>query len=402
MSEGLSTSTTAVLHHYVPRWFQRRFLGAGQSRFRFYLDLSPEVKVIRDGKPILRKAELEWGPARCFAQDHLYSSRRFTNVDALERFLFGPLDHLGATGLDIVEQNTWEQRGADCISATVEFFDALKLRTPKGLDWLFAQASRNAYLPDALWIAAQNHDLRREVSLMTLQQLRLLHTTMWWEGVWEIVSSAKSDIKFICSDHPVTVYNPACFPLSNDMKYPNEPSILLRGTRTLIPLSYRSCLVISNLEYVREPGKKYLSPRTNARFFGQPRIFDVRSILRGRELSSEEVAAINFIIKRRAKRYIASAEPCWLYPERVLKDQHWSKLDSVLLPNEDEAAFHHGGEFFWGNDKWMVGADEFGRPLNRQKIEDALKSQAQIKAVIEERNKSAKKAAVASVARRAD
>jgi hypothetical protein len=62
-----------------------------------------------------------------------------------------------------------------------------------------------------------------------------------------------------------------------------------------------------------------------------------------------------------------------------------------LLPDQDEVAIHHGGEFFWGNDKWMVGADEFGRPLSRQKVEDAVKSQAQMKEMMKKRNESSEK-----------
>ena len=315
----------------------------------------------------------------------MYSSRRFQDSDSLERFLFGPLDHFGSKGLKILEENTWEQNGTDCVSWTLEFFDALKLRTPKGLDWLFAQALQTAKLTDQIWNSVQNRELKREISLFKLQQLRLLNTTTWWEGIWEIVTSDQSDIKFICSDHPVTAYNPAFFPLAPNMRHPNEPSILLRGTRTLIPLSLRSCLILTNLEYAREPGKKMSELRTNARYFGPPRLFNIESILRGRALVSEQVAAINFIVKRRAKRYIAAANPDWLYPERVLKTQHWSKLDSILLPDKDEVAFHYGGEFFWGNDKWMTGADEFGRPFNKTKIEEAMRSHQRIKEMLQKR-----------------
>ena len=287
--------------------------------------------------------------------------------------------------MTIIEENTWEQHGTDCVSWTLEFFDALKLRTPKGLDWLFAQNLQTAKLTDEIWSSIRNHELQREISLITLQQLRLLNTTTWWEAVWEIVTSDQSDIKFICSDHPVATYNPAFFPLAVNMRHPNEPSILLRGTRTLIPLSLRSCLILTNLEYAREPGKKMTVPRTNARYFGPPRLFNIESILRGRTLNSEQVAAVNFIIKRRAKRYIASANPEWLYPERVLKTQHWSKLDTILLPDKDDVEFRYGGEFFWGNDKWMTGADEFGRPMSKQRIKEAVDSQNKIKELLKKR-----------------
>src|SRR5580700_4018252 len=34
-------------HHYVPQWYQRRFLLPGQSRY-YYLDMNPDT-VVRDG-----------------------------------------------------------------------------------------------------------------------------------------------------------------------------------------------------------------------------------------------------------------------------------------------------------------------------------------------------------------
>jgi hypothetical protein len=61
-------------HHYVPQWYQRRFLTPGASRF-FYLDLHPDT-VVRDGVSHERKALLRWGPARCFYKDDKTTSTR--------------------------------------------------------------------------------------------------------------------------------------------------------------------------------------------------------------------------------------------------------------------------------------------------------------------------------------
>ena len=43
----------------------------------------------------------------------------------------------------------------------------------------------------------------------------MMHCTIWTEGVREIVSAEDSDVKFIISDHPVTIYNHAAPPDSS-------------------------------------------------------------------------------------------------------------------------------------------------------------------------------------------
>ena len=56
-------------NHYVPEWYQRRFMLADQSRY-WYLDLKPK-EVMQDGHRFTRRALLPWGPARCFAENDL-------------------------------------------------------------------------------------------------------------------------------------------------------------------------------------------------------------------------------------------------------------------------------------------------------------------------------------------
>ena len=81
-------------HHYVPQWYQRRFLLPGQSRYH-YLDLNPDT-VVRDGISYRRNDRLHWGPARCFYKDDLYTLRFGpATTDVMERFFFGMVDRLG-------------------------------------------------------------------------------------------------------------------------------------------------------------------------------------------------------------------------------------------------------------------------------------------------------------------
>jgi hypothetical protein len=60
-------------NHYVPVWYQKRFLRPGQSVYH-YLDLNPEV-LVREGHRFTRRALRPLGPDSCFAQDDLYTTR---------------------------------------------------------------------------------------------------------------------------------------------------------------------------------------------------------------------------------------------------------------------------------------------------------------------------------------
>ena len=96
-----------------------------------------------------------------------------------------------------------------------EYLDIQKIRTPKGLDWLTAQYPR----------------LTQNDLMFEMQGIRMIHCTIWTEGYGEIVSAQDADIKFIVSDHPVTVYNCAIPPDAAGNGYPREPSIALKAAR---------------------------------------------------------------------------------------------------------------------------------------------------------------------------
>jgi hypothetical protein len=118
-----------------------------------------------------------------------------------------------------------------------EFLDIQKIRTPKGLDWLKAQ-----------YPALSQNEL-----MLEMQGIRMLHCTIWVGGVREIVSAEDSDIKFITSDHPVTIYNHAVPPTDQACAYPLDPGISLRGSQTIYPMDRDHCLILTNLEYAKDP-----------------------------------------------------------------------------------------------------------------------------------------------------
>lgn len=79
------------VHHYVPQWYQRRFLQPRQTNF-FYLDLHPKTINWPGGSHTL-KAMRRLGPTACFCLDDLYTLRfgRQT-TDQMERMFFGMID----------------------------------------------------------------------------------------------------------------------------------------------------------------------------------------------------------------------------------------------------------------------------------------------------------------------
>lgn len=84
--------------------------------------------------------------------------------------------------------------------------DIQKLRTPKGLAWLRQQYPEIGRLGEMLPGVAQNQ------LMFEMQGIRMLNVTTWTTGVREIVSAERAGVKFILSDHPVTLYNHAVPP----------------------------------------------------------------------------------------------------------------------------------------------------------------------------------------------
>jgi hypothetical protein len=91
----MSSSDREYRHnHYVPIWYQRRFMLPEQDRY-FRLDLKPDI--VNNGKARhTRRALHEWSPNRIFAENDLYTTQwgSITNTE-IEKFFFGQLDSEG-------------------------------------------------------------------------------------------------------------------------------------------------------------------------------------------------------------------------------------------------------------------------------------------------------------------
>ena len=318
-----------VRNHYVPQWYQRRFFepGSGQSKL-WYLDLKPEIIRLPNGQSTTRRALRQLGPVNCFQQDHLYTLffGKYA-TDVIEKRFFGTIDSEGEKAVRFFADYGMREGVHEAFDGMRNYLGAQLFRTPKGLGMLRTISGTT--------------DQRR--TLITLGHIWPVNHTIWSEGVWEVLSCKGSDTKFIISDSPVTTYNRSLFPGSPEVRKYGIAHIERIGTHTIFPIDLEHCLVITNLQFVRNPKASPLKIRENPRYFAET-MFDLRKVQRGREIEEQEVLAINNVLKVHAHRYIASARKEWLYPERKLKQKFWSKLGGpyFLHPDPRKVSFTTG------------------------------------------------------------
>jgi hypothetical protein len=304
--------------------------------------MHPAVRLLPDAPVLLEPTIEELGARLAFKETDLYTTRFGETLnDDIETLLFGKIDKSGADAV-----RSWAEGNPVKIHRWFQDFfaymDAQKLRTPKGLDWILKHYRG---LP--------------QIALMEqMQSLRQMHCTMWSEGVREIVSAAKSSVKFLVSDHPVTIYHPKLPPNASECRYPDDPGIELIGSQTVFALDANYCLILTNLEHAKDPDNAaLLSRRTNARFRGDSMV-RTDALIRDRELSDVEVHAINLVIRSRANKYVASSNPAWLFPEQYCA-LAWEDIAKILLPRNNLWRF--GGEMYIGyEDGTSAYRDQFG------------------------------------------
>ena len=343
----------ASQNHYVPQWYQKRFLIPNVHHFH-YMDLNPKIETRPDGKTY-SKEFLRLGPARCFKQEHLYTLELFNHKsDIIEKELFGNIDARGTDSFDIfLGADAWMQSNAnDKFNNFIEFMDVQKLRTPKGMNFIKSLCLLHKQTPNKLLV------------LGLLQKYRKMHCAMWIESIWEVVNAKESIIKFIISDHPVTTYNPKILTPVKSYEMPIDPPISLLGTHTIYPLDLNHCLILTHRQYALAPDQcNPLEDRINARY-GDKAIFNFQDIIHERNLNDHEVAKINYITKKSALRYIASQEKSWLYPENNVQCQ-WEELGNILLPPKDKITLTQS-IVFGHRDGSTEAYDAFGRDISAQ------------------------------------
>lgn len=358
---------TTKSHHYVPEWYQRRFLSNGKGNF-FVLDKFPDKFIdCPDGKkrPITPKEIFSKGPNALFEEPNLYAiSFPLIPKDFIENFIFGEIDAKGALANELYNQ--WPEiksgmlrtkgyefpdRFGDIgnqMKSLLNYIDAQKFRTPRGIQ----------NLKNFLSIHRTQTNQNSVMNLMLKR--RAVNCTVWSEGIWEIFSTENEEICFLLSDDPVTFYNCDCYPGSSVCKYPNEPHPFWRGTRVLHPLSPNHLLVISHCEHVDNPSRrKARDYRTNARSWGDS-LINWSAIDNYRTLNSQQVNSINHIIKERAIRYIAALNKEDLYPEKKARITRWTEIDDFFQP--EFRSFHSSSKMIIGyKDGSSLHSDAFGR-----------------------------------------
>jgi Protein of unknown function (DUF4238) len=216
----MRSSNAYSTNHYVPQWYQRRFLAtAGEAKF-CYLDLTPETFVDAQGVRRHKTAMRRWGTPRCFQETDLYTTQfgSWQSTD-IEQFFFGRVDRDGATAIDWFTRFDHRQFevNSKAFHDLLSYMSVQKLRTPKGL----------AYVAGLAKTADKNE------ALVAMQKLQNLYCSIWGEAVWALVDANTTSTKFLISDHPVTVYNRDCFPASKWCLGDADPDVWLVGTQPL-------------------------------------------------------------------------------------------------------------------------------------------------------------------------
>ena len=354
----------------------------GQEDY-FLLDLTP--KITENNGTVHQHRELFPSvPKRCFKKGDLYTlSFGGQTTDEMERTFFGGIDGRGQYAIPRLSSFTGITKGGlGWFTDFAMFMGAQRFRTPRGLDEIKVRAGRDdesenwaVYLTNRgararvtqprSFVGAGRNEIVAAVSAMAG-----FYMTMWTEGFWEIVHARQSPTKFIVTDNPVTFYCKSMF--SSEWDYPNDCALEQIGTRTIFPLSLDSCLILTHVQQSRNPWSTPTECRINPRHFAYT-MMHIGQVQFGRELEEDEVLRINYILKKRATRYIAAANKDWLFPEQRVSIRDWHLLDYdwFLLPHLWKIPFTTG--LMAGDRRGrMFAVDEYGRHPGHPQYQDKL------------------------------
>jgi hypothetical protein len=128
-------------NHYVPVWYQSRFVPVGQQdQELFYLDFSPGSFVDPRGKSHPRRAVRRQGFRCCFAAEDLYTTKFGAEESKnIEKLFFGQIDNTGSRAVDLMSNFSHGSVGGKTFEQLLKYMSTQKLRTIKGLEWLALQ-----------------------------------------------------------------------------------------------------------------------------------------------------------------------------------------------------------------------------------------------------------------------
>lgn len=161
--DAASDSRAYTNQHYVPQWYQKRFLEpSSDQNVLHYLRLQPNV--VQDGHG--RRHELpprRRRPIRkCFVEEDLYTLRfRDIRSTLIEQALFGEIDSRGNAAVSFWADFTHPSADEAALIGMLHYMSAQKLRTPKtnsGEDVIHCFVSRPSShtLPALLAVGARS------------------------------------------------------------------------------------------------------------------------------------------------------------------------------------------------------------------------------------------------------
>jgi hypothetical protein len=305
---------------------------------------------------------MRWGTPRCFVERDLYTAKlgSFESTE-IEQRLFGRVDHDGRHAVEHFSNFDHAVINREAFRNLMRYMSLQKIRTPKGL----------AHFAELFGFTEKNQILAK------MAELQDIFGATWTEASWSIVEATEAETKFILSDHPVTLYNPRCPPGSVQCRGDRDPDIRLNATHTLFPLSMEKVLILTNVSWLRNPYGNPLAYRPNPEL-SRNTVFSFHQIQAKRMLTNTEVNEINYVIKERARRYIAAAEEAWLYPERVISTAHWNRLGGgyLFMPDPRSATFTVGIKIGYGGGR-SDGFDAYGRRPGQPGYQDEAAKDAE-------------------------
>src|SRR5579863_8098272 len=151
-------------NHYVPEWYQRRFMEAGQTKYH-RLDLKPDV-VSNAGHKYTRHDLHHWSPEKIFAEDDLYTTQwgTISNTE-IEQFFFGKLDNDAPDAIDYFTNFKHPSADSEAFHTFLRYISVQELRTPKGL----------------AYVASIGRSQHKNVNLILLQSIQNIFCATWTE-----------------------------------------------------------------------------------------------------------------------------------------------------------------------------------------------------------------------------
>lgn len=114
-------------NHYVPKWYQKRFLLPTHTKL-CCLDLWPDTKKLPNGSTVTMNNLHWWTPRQCFYEYDLYTTSFFGFVnDEVERYLFGTIDTEGSAAIRAFIDNDIAELHK-LFNKFFEYLDAQKIR----------------------------------------------------------------------------------------------------------------------------------------------------------------------------------------------------------------------------------------------------------------------------------